>query len=361
MFNSRALLQGASLNQVAAGFVASAEFAGRYGAGSSDADFVNTLYQNVLHRAGDAGGVQNWISALAGGASRADVLTGFSEFGENRGALNANPNQSYGETAEAQTERLYDAAFGRAPDPVGFNNWTHALLNGVTLQQAAASFISGPEYANRYGAATSNGAYVDALYQNTLHRAADAPGRAHWLDLLNGGALGRADLLVAFSEAPEHVRNVIGKDTAVSAGLLVDPSAHLGFIPIPTTITGAVRGPGRGRRVGRTRPAGGAARRRAGVGRRHPPEWHQALAPLLPRAAAGIWPGAARCLYELQRVPGDLAREVYAVDLPEAIRTFGRGRSAGTSPAPPGAGAVRSAPAVAPVRAGRAQTVRWTG
>lgn len=239
MANSRSLVQGASLNQVAAGFVTSAEFVSRYGTDSSNADFVNTLYQNVLHRAGDAAGAQGWSNALAGGMSRADVLIGFSESNENRNALNANPNLSYSETAEAQTERLYDAAFGRAPDPAGFSNWSHALLNGLTLQQAAASFISGPEYANRYGAAVGSGAYVDALYQNTLHRAADASGRAYWLGLLNGGALGRADLLVAFSEAPEHVSNVIGKDTAVSGGLLMDPSAHLGSIPI---IPGGVSG-----------------------------------------------------------------------------------------------------------------------
>ena len=53
-------------------------------------------------------------------------------------------------------------------------------------------------------------------------------------------------------------------------------------------------------------------------------EWHQALAPLLPRAADGKWPRAARCLYELQRIPTDLNQEVYAVDLPEALRSFGR-------------------------------------
>lgn len=53
-------------------------------------------------------------------------------------------------------------------------------------------------------------------------------------------------------------------------------------------------------------------------------EWRQALAPLLPLASAGIWPRAARCLYELQRIPADLDREIYAVDLPEYLRTFGR-------------------------------------
>jgi len=53
-------------------------------------------------------------------------------------------------------------------------------------------------------------------------------------------------------------------------------------------------------------------------------EWRQALGPLLPAAARGIWPRAARCLYELQRIPADYSRKVYAVDLPEYIRTLGR-------------------------------------
>ena len=53
-------------------------------------------------------------------------------------------------------------------------------------------------------------------------------------------------------------------------------------------------------------------------------EWRQALGPLLPPAACGIWPRAARCLYELQRIPADCSREVYAVELPEYLRTLGR-------------------------------------
>ncbi len=53
-------------------------------------------------------------------------------------------------------------------------------------------------------------------------------------------------------------------------------------------------------------------------------EWRQALAPLLEPAAAGFWPRAARCLYDLQKLPADLSREVYAADLSEWLRTLGR-------------------------------------
>ena len=53
-------------------------------------------------------------------------------------------------------------------------------------------------------------------------------------------------------------------------------------------------------------------------------DWRHALAPMLEPAAAGTWPRAARCLYELQKIPSDVTREVFAVDLVEPIRTLGR-------------------------------------
>ena len=128
--NTRALLSGTSLSSDAAEFLTSGEFARRYGANLSDAAFVNTLYQNVLHRAGDATGLRVWNDALAGGLSRAQALVEFAESGENKRALGTTPNQSYSETVEAQAERLYDAATGRIPDALGYGNLTHALLNG---------------------------------------------------------------------------------------------------------------------------------------------------------------------------------------------------------------------------------------
>ena len=74
---------GKSLLEVAAGFVASAEFAAVYGANSSNESFVSKLYENVLGRAGEAAGISYWQGELDGGASRAAVLAGFSESGEN--------------------------------------------------------------------------------------------------------------------------------------------------------------------------------------------------------------------------------------------------------------------------------------
>ena len=72
------LWAGNSLQSAADAFVASQEFTNRYGA-LSNRDYVAALYVNVLGRQADATGLANWVAQLNGGASRGQVLIGFSE------------------------------------------------------------------------------------------------------------------------------------------------------------------------------------------------------------------------------------------------------------------------------------------
>ena len=67
-----------SLQQVIDGFTGSNEFQSVYGT-LSDAEFVTLLYNNVLARDPDQAGLDNWLSAMQNGASRAEVVLGFSE------------------------------------------------------------------------------------------------------------------------------------------------------------------------------------------------------------------------------------------------------------------------------------------
>jgi Tol biopolymer transport system component len=73
---------GRGLVDIAAGFVNSAEFQARYG-NQDNAGFVTLLYQNVLGRAPDAGGLAFWKGQLDTAAqTRTQVVTGFSESAE---------------------------------------------------------------------------------------------------------------------------------------------------------------------------------------------------------------------------------------------------------------------------------------
>jgi hypothetical protein len=78
-----AMDKGMSLVDVAAQFVASTEFTGRYGK-LDGAAFLTTVYQNVLHREPDAAGLDFWVGYMNGGGSRAGLLAQFSESHENQ-------------------------------------------------------------------------------------------------------------------------------------------------------------------------------------------------------------------------------------------------------------------------------------
>ncbi len=63
------------------------EFGGAY-AGLDDLLFVHILYQNVLHRQGEEGGINYWTGHLvAHELTRAQVLAFFSESPENQAAV----------------------------------------------------------------------------------------------------------------------------------------------------------------------------------------------------------------------------------------------------------------------------------
>ncbi|MEO1599381.1 MAG: DUF4214 domain-containing protein [Pseudomonadota bacterium] len=123
-----------------------------------------------------------------------DSLTGIERIAFDDGIL-ALPVAGLGSVA-----RLYTAAFGRDPDG-GVLFWQERLADGATLAAIAQSFADSVEFAERFGAPDDAG-FVDALYGNILGRPGDPEGQAFWEGALAGGTT-RAEMLLAFAEAPE--------------------------------------------------------------------------------------------------------------------------------------------------------------
>ena len=90
------------------------------------------------------------------------------------------------ETAAA-VARLYDTVLGRAPDAGGLVSWTDAIDGGMSLAQAAGGFAASAEFQLKYGN-LDNTHFVQALYRNTLHREAEQAGLDHWVNHINSGA-----------------------------------------------------------------------------------------------------------------------------------------------------------------------------
>jgi Ca2+-binding RTX toxin-like protein len=186
---------GTPLANVAASFVNSTEFQQTYGA-LNNTQYVTLLYQNVLGRTPDAAGLNSWVSQLNSGASREQVLLGFSESAEFQVSTNVT-------SFAGQVYRLYDAAFNRAADIGGFTSWVDARTSGMALSTMVNGFMASQEFTNAYGS-LNNTQFVTLLYNNVLDRAPDAGGLNSWLNALNGG-MSRAEVLISFSESQEHI------------------------------------------------------------------------------------------------------------------------------------------------------------
>ncbi|MEH6433669.1 DUF4214 domain-containing protein [Massilia sp. DD77] len=79
---------GMTLDQVARSFIDSVEFKGLFGTAPTNAQLVEKMYQNVLHRKPDAAGLDFWVDVMERGAlTRSELLTSFSESTENQDAL----------------------------------------------------------------------------------------------------------------------------------------------------------------------------------------------------------------------------------------------------------------------------------
>lgn len=197
---------GTPLSALAGGFLGSAEFVQRYGAGLDNRTFVSRVYQNALGRAPDGSGLDFYTGYLnSGRLSRADVLATIADSAENRAGTAGLVAQGIWlpSAVAAQVARLYDTALGRLPDAAGLAYWTPAIEQGrATLRALADVFVSSTEFLARYGA-LDNAGFVAAVYGNTLHRTPDAAGAAFWTAGLARGAA-RADVVIGFSESAEH-------------------------------------------------------------------------------------------------------------------------------------------------------------
>lgn len=85
-----------SFNSISSQFIASTEFKTKYGSNPTNAQLVDLLYQNVLGRAGEAGGVSYWNNELnTGHQSKEQVLIGFAGSPENVANTAANIDKGY--------------------------------------------------------------------------------------------------------------------------------------------------------------------------------------------------------------------------------------------------------------------------
>jgi hypothetical protein len=160
---------------------------------TSNAAFVETLYQTILKRTADTsppGEAGGWVDALNKGfLTPAAVAQGISHSPEALGLL---------------VDGLYLKILGRQSDPGGRAAFVGFLAKGGTVEQATTIMMTSPEY---HAQAGSDSDFVQSLYSKLLGRMASIAEVTGWLQALAG--IGRAGAINGFLSSAEYRSDVV--------------------------------------------------------------------------------------------------------------------------------------------------------
>lgn len=114
---------------VIATFLSSPEYSRLH---SSDADFINALYQDVDLRAADTAGLNSWQTALGNGQSRLQAAFGFIDGAEANGEV---------------VDSFYSDFLHRAADSASRTNWVNLLANKtLSIEDVATKILATDEF-----------------------------------------------------------------------------------------------------------------------------------------------------------------------------------------------------------------------
>jgi streptogramin lyase len=160
------------------------------GVSGANAVFVNTVYEQLLGRSADPGGLNAWVNWLSSGASRAQIVAGI---------------EASREYLTRVVDNLYATLLGRPAEPAGEAGFVAGLANGMTLESVKAIFLGSPEYFQKHG--SDNAAFLQALYHAALGRPIDPAGQSFWSNALTH--LDRSAVAAFILTSPESQQHLI--------------------------------------------------------------------------------------------------------------------------------------------------------
>jgi hypothetical protein len=197
-------IESESASSVAFGFFNSPEFAVLE---LFDTDFIDILYLTIFNREADVEGRAYWVSKLENGQLRDTVLYGFFKSPEMVALANL-----YSVTAFSDSDqqlyllkqfviRFYEMVLSRNAEVDGYYNWVDQLVSdALGAGDIARAFFFSPEFTMKgYG----DSEFLSIAYLTILNRAPDVAGLESWLNSLETGSLTRAEVLDGFIGSPE--------------------------------------------------------------------------------------------------------------------------------------------------------------
>jgi hypothetical protein len=169
--------------------------------------YVTAVYQDVLGRGPDPGGLTYWAVLLDQGTAVSSVAESIAHSDEYDANFVIKPN--------------YLKLLGRPADATGVTYWTAKMQNGLTDQQLEAGFAASDEFYNAAGG--TDVSWVDAVYLQLLGRPADSSGEAYWTGQLADGQT-RLQAAERIAGGTENNMQLINADYLHYLGRAADPA-----------------------------------------------------------------------------------------------------------------------------------------
>ncbi len=178
---------------------------------TSDAEYVELLYQVMMGRGSDAAGKADWLYKLENGVGREGVFKGFADsvefdnicnsYGIIRGTTTVTEGRDKNPGLTTFVARLYTKALGRQYEVAGLNDWCNRITSGSWSINDASSigFFNSQEFYNKN---LSNDEYVKVLYRTFFDREYDQEGYDYWMNRLASGT-SRNEVLMGFANSRE--------------------------------------------------------------------------------------------------------------------------------------------------------------
>ena len=156
---------------------------------TSEGVYIDRTFRKLAGRTASSAEIARWHSAISSGQRR--LLT--------------NELVATDYFAGQMLTSLYQSALDRDTDAVGRSYWVGEMADGLKFESVGILVYGSEEYFLQRGG--TDAAFVSALYQDILGRAADAAGRSYWESRLTDGIARRDDVVAGFYASLESRRD----------------------------------------------------------------------------------------------------------------------------------------------------------
>jgi peroxidase len=171
----------------------------------TNGEYIVAVYQSLLNRLVDEGGLAWWTNLLDSGTPRSAVVDRLDH-----------STEYFGLVIDAAYQKLLD----RSPDTAGLKYWTGAMQSGTSDEQLDAVLAGSDESYQHNGG--DKPSWLAALYPSVLGRPIDATGDAFWTTQLAAGT-SRAQIVAEVLAGAEREGQQVVADYQLFFARVPDP------------------------------------------------------------------------------------------------------------------------------------------